>query len=96
MKSKSNKISMTIRIDKDLKKSVDRLFKELGTNTSSAINMFLRQCDREQGLDFMPTMTPEPSEELLEALQEVEDYKNGKIQLPTFETTEELFDYLKN
>ena len=52
MSTISNTTNMTIRIDKDLKKSVDILFKNLGTNTSSAINMFLRQCDREQGLVF--------------------------------------------
>ena len=83
-------------LDKELKKSVDSLFKNLGTNTNSAINMFLRQCDREQGLVFKPTMAPAPSKELLASLQEIEDYKNGKVQLPTFDTTKELFEYLDN
>ena len=82
MNSISNTINMTIRIDKDLKKNVDNLFKKLGTNTSSAINMFLRQCDREQGLVFTPTLTPEPSEELLEALKEgekiIQEVREGK------------------
>ena len=96
MNTISNTINMTIRIDKDLKKSVDSLFKNLGTNTNSAINMFLRQCEREQGLVFKPTMAPAPSEELLSSLQEIEDYKNGKIQLHSFDTTEELFNYLDN
>ncbi len=96
MNSISNTTNMTIRIDKDLKKSVDSLFKNLGTNTNSAINMFLRQCDREQGLVFKPTMAPAPSKELLASLQEIEDYKNGKVQLPTFDTTKELFEYLDN
>ena len=54
--------------------------------------MFLRQCDREQSLVFTPT----PNKELLESLQEVEDYKKGKIELPSFNTTEELFNYLDN
>lgn len=44
------------------------LFKNLGTNTNSAINMFLRQCDREQCLVFTPSMTPVPSKKLLESL----------------------------
>ena len=57
------------------------MFKKLGTNTNSAINMFLRQCDREQGLVFIPSMNTTPSKELLESLQEIEDYKNGKIEL---------------
>lgn len=79
MNTISNTTNMTIRIDKDLKKSVDSLFKKLGTNTNSAINMFLRQCDRKQGLVFIPSMNTTPSKELLESLQKIEDYKNGKI-----------------
>lgn len=39
-------------------------------------------------------MAPVPSKELLESLQEVEDYKNGNVQLPCFDTTQELFNYL--
>ena len=82
MSSISNTTNMTIRVDKDLKANVDALFKNLGTNTNSAINMFLRQCEREQSLIFTPSMlAPAPSKELAEALQEVEDYKNGKIKL---------------
>lgn len=83
-------------MDKDLKTSVDNLLKNLGTNTNSAINMFLRQCIKEQGLAFKPTMTPTPNKDLLASLKEIEDYKKGKIQLPTFDTTEELFEYLDN
>ncbi len=57
--------------------------------------MFLRQCNRNQSLVFTPTMLdPAPSKELAKALQEIEDYKNGKIQLDTFDNTEELFEYL--
>ena len=94
MNTISNTTNLTIRIDKDLKNKVDELFKKLGTNTNSAINMFLRQCDREQSLIFTPTMNPVPNKELLESLQEIEDYKKGKVQLKSFKNTKELFDYL--
>lgn len=90
MNTISNTTNMTIRIDKELKKSVDNLFKNLGTNTNSAINMFLRQCDREQGLVFTPTMAPTPSKELLASLQEIKDYKNGKIELESYKDVKEL------
>ncbi len=95
METLSNTTNMTIRIDKDLKKSVDRLFKNLGTNTNSAINMFLRQCDREQGLVFTPSMVaPAPGKELMESLKEIEDYKNGKIQLESYKDVESLRETL--
>ncbi len=85
-------VNMTIKIDKDLKDRVDSLFKKLGITTNYAINVFLKECDREKNL----VITPPPSKELAEALQEIEDYKNGKIELDTFKTTEELFEYLHN
>ena len=66
------------------------MFKKLGTNTNSAINMFLRQCDREQGLVFIPSMNTTPSKELLESLQEIEDYKNGKIELNSYDDVKSL------
>lgn len=96
MNTISNTTNMTIRIDKDLKKSVDSLFKNLGTNTNSAINMFLRQCDREQRLVFTPTMAPTPSKELLASLQEIEDYKNGKVELESYEDVKALRKALIN
>lgn len=96
MNTISNTTNMTIRIDKDLKKSVDTLFKNLGTNTNSAINMFLRQCDREQGLVFTPNMAPAPSKELLESLQEMENYKSGKIELDSYEDVKSLRKALTN
>ena len=37
----SNAINMSFRVDKDLKKQADELFKNLGMNTSVALNMFL-------------------------------------------------------
>lgn len=66
------------------------MLKKLGTNTNSAINMFLRQCDREQGLVFIPSMNTIPSKELLESLQEIEDYKNGKIELDSYDDVKSL------
>ena len=70
---------MTIRIDKELKEDVDKLFKNLGINTSSAIMMFLKQCDRLQGLPFIPNMvTAEPSEELKKSLIEANEIRKNK------------------
>ena len=62
--NKDNMINMTIRIDKDFKKQVDNLFKELGLNTTAAIMMFLRQCNRDQGLPFVASMSKLPQNKL--------------------------------
>ena len=45
---------MSFRVDKDIKKDADELFRKLGMNTSVAINMFLVQCIRDQALPFLP------------------------------------------
>lgn len=58
--------------------------------------MFLKQCDRKQGLTFTPTMAPATSKELFASLQEIEDYKNGKIKLESYEDVKSLRKALTN
>lgn len=79
MSSMSNTTNMTIRIDKAFKKKMDNLFKNLGINTSSAIMMFLKQCEREQGIPFTATMEV-PNKRLVDALEESEEIINGNIK----------------
>lgn len=73
MASISKAINMSFRVDRDLKEQADELFKNLGMNTSVALNMFLTQCVREQRIPFMATMkSSEPSKTFKEALNELE------------------------
>ena len=48
-------ITTSIRTDAALKREADRLFADLGMNFSTAVNTFLRQAVREQGLPFKPS-----------------------------------------
>lgn len=48
-------ITTSIRVDSQLKREADRLFADLGMNFSTAVNTFLRQAVREQGLPFTST-----------------------------------------
>lgn len=61
MTSMSNSVNMSFRVDKDLKKQADELFKNLGMNTSVALNMFLTQSVRQQALPFLPSMNVDKS-----------------------------------
>lgn len=91
----SNAINMSFRVDKDLKEQADELFKSLGMNTSVALNMFLTQSVREQQIPFMITMqSPEPSERLKIALQELDDVEKGKVKLKGYSNMEELIEAL--
>ena len=46
---------LSFRVDRSLKKEADSLFKSLGMNTSVALNIFLTQSVREQGIPFQIT-----------------------------------------
>ena len=84
----SNAINMSFRVDKNLKKQADTLFKKLGINTSAALNMFLTQSVREQSIPFVPTMNV-PNERLLSAIKEVEDIESGKLKAKRYKTFED-------
>ena len=89
MASMDNTVNMTIRIDKDFKKEMDNLFKNLGINTTSAIMMFLKQCNREQGLPFVASMEV-PNKRLLSALEESEDIISGKLESKKYKNFDDL------
>ena len=44
--------TIQVRIEDDLKKKADALFKELGTDTTSAVRMFLTQAIAYEGIPF--------------------------------------------
>lgn len=44
--------TIQVRVDDDLKKKSDNLFKELGTDTTTAIRMFLTQAVTHNGFPF--------------------------------------------
>ena len=88
MSNMSNAINMSFRVDKDLKKKADELFKSLGMNTSVALNMFLTQSVREQSIPFTPTMKV-PNQRLLDAIEEVEAIESGKIEAKRYKSFEE-------
>lgn len=77
MASLSEKATMSLRVDKDLKKEADKLFKKLGLNTSVAINMFLSQSIREQAIPFTVS-TENPNRRLRKALKESDKIISGK------------------
>ena len=63
-------ITTSIRTDAQLKREADRLFSDLGMNFSTAVNTFLRQAVREQGLPFRTRDVP--NAETLAAMREAD------------------------
>lgn len=58
-----------IRIDSDIKKQANELFKELGMDMSGAVNIFLRQCILRGGIPFSIEI-PQYSQKVVDAMIE--------------------------
>lgn len=71
MNNTSNTTNLNVRVDSALKKESDMLFKDLGLNMSTAINMFLTQCVKTSSIPFNIS-EPKPSRQLKRALKEAE------------------------
>ena len=65
----SSTTNLSVRVDTNLKQEADALFKDLGLNTSTAINMFLSHCVKTASIPFK-IQEPRYSQEVLNALKE--------------------------
>lgn len=83
-------VSTNIKIDAELKKEAQILFEKLGLNLSTAVNIFLRQSVREQGIPFYVSLE-ESNEETKKA---IEDARNGIGLSRAFGSVEELMEDL--
>ena len=82
----ANKENMTIRIEPELKKQSQALFKELGMDLSTATGIFYRQALRYHGLPFEVRLD-EPNEVTYAAMAAAE--KGDDVYGP-FENVEDL------
>ncbi|MBQ7902056.1 MAG: type II toxin-antitoxin system RelB/DinJ family antitoxin [Clostridia bacterium] len=80
--------SMNIRMDAEVKKQAEALFSEIGMNMTTAINIFLKQSIRENGIPFEIKIS-RPNNETIEAINEGERIiKEGKTR---FNNADEMF-----
>ena len=93
MSTTSTTVPVQIRIDKKTREEASILFKELGTDMSGAVNMFLKQCVL---TDSIPLKIKKPryNQEVLEAIEEAEQLAKDP-NAPKYETVEELFAALE-
>ena len=81
--------TVTARVDENVKKEAETLFKKMGLNMSTAMNLFLKKCILEQGIPFELKV---PHEETLKVLDEVE---KGIGLSKTFDSIDELTEDLQ-
>jgi len=61
--------NLNIRTDKDIKDAAEKIFNAFGINMTTAVNMFLRQTIRENGIPFKLKLD-EPNEVTAAAIEE--------------------------
>ena len=85
--------NMNIRMDKDVKEQAQRIFSQLGMDMTTAVNVFLRQVIRSNGLPFELRLDT-PNGETLAAIREVQEMKKdpsiGKSYTDVDEMMKEL------
>ncbi len=86
--------SMNIRMDSEIKKQAQELFAQFGLDMTTAINMFLRQSIREQGIPFQLKINT-PNQVTLEAFEEGERLINDP-NAQRFSSVEALFEELNS
>ena len=87
----TNDTTMTIRTNGEIKKCAAELFNDLGLDMSSAINMFLRECIRKDGIPFEVSRKEIPNRKTRRAIKNA---VKGKNMVGPFETVEELMESL--
>ena len=80
---------INVNVDMQIKEDATNILKGLGLNMSTAINMFLTQIVKRDGIPFEIT-NPKPSKEMLQALAEVEDMKKNPDNYPSYDNREDL------
>lgn len=61
--------NLNIRTDKEVKSSAEKIFEQLGLNMTTAVNIFLRQTIRENGIPFDLKLRV-PNDETAAAIEE--------------------------
>ena len=95
MSTISNTTNLNVRVDSTLKEESDMLFKNLGLNMSTAINMFLTKCVKTSSIPFK-IEEPKPSKELKKALKEVDYMMKHPDKYKSYNSVEELFEDLNS
>ena len=79
---------ISARIDPELKRDAEQIFRELGLTTSQAITLFYKQVDLQRGLPFSVKI---PNEVTKKALEDARTRRS----LESFDDIESLFEDLE-
>lgn len=84
---------VNIRMDEELKKSMEQTCQELGMNMTTAFTIFAKKMSREKRIPFEVSIDPFYSESNMRALKEsAAQIKRGKVVVKTMEDLEGMAD----
>ncbi|CTJ04419.1 TPA: type II toxin-antitoxin system RelB/DinJ family antitoxin [Streptococcus pneumoniae] len=85
-----SKMSISIRLDSEVKEQAQQVFSNLGMDMTTAINIFLRQVIQYQGLPFDVRL--DENRKLLQALTDLDQNRNMS---QSFESVSDLMEDLR-
>lgn len=85
-----SKMSISIRLDSEVKEQAQQVFSNLGMDITTAINIFLRQAIQYQGLPFDVRL--DENRKLLQALTDLNQNRNMS---QSFESVSDLMEDLR-
>ena len=85
--------AINVQIDSETKKQATTILNDLGLSMSTAINLFLKQVIKTDGLPF-EVKNPKPSRQLLKALKEAEKMEKHPEKYKGYTNIEELKEAL--
>ena len=80
---------VNVRMDEEVKRSMEETCKELGITMSTAFNIFARKMSREKRIPFEVSIDPFYSENNIKAIKES---KEGKVVKKSLKELEEMAD----
>lgn len=84
-------VLVNIRMDEDLKKSVESVCNELGMNMTTAFTIFAKKMSREKRIPFEVSVDPFYSESNMKAINAgISQLSQGKIVTKTIEELEAM------
>ena len=84
---------VNVRMDEEVKRSMEETCKELGITMSTAFNIFARKMSREKRIPFEVSIDPFYSENNIKAIKEsIKQLEEGKVVKKSLKKLEEMAD----
>lgn len=91
----TNVSTINVNVNSELKKEANNVLNGLGLNMSTAINMFLTQVVKKDGIPF-EVVNPKPNKELLKALKEADKIQSGKKKVKSYDNMQDVIKALNS